>query len=163
MDGIVVPSEPVFSELKKIIQDLSLQYHSPCFDPHLTVLGDAGQDLKAIQKTVEKIVADMKKMKLSLGPLSFSTTYFQSAFVRVNSTASLMQLNLDLKKLLNMENDIFMPHMSLIYGNHDMKTREDIVKKTKLNNSLFVAEKMVVIPLKPDLNDWKPIFTIPLV
>ena len=158
----VIPPEPVFTRLSEIITDLSLRYKSPLFKPHMTVLGSIDQELNKIKEAVEKVAANNGDLKLSLGPISFSTTYFQSVFVRINSTAKLIQLNLDIKKLLHIENNVYMPHISLIYGNHDMKIRDEIATKIQLQNFVFTANEIVVIPDDAEPSKWKPIVTVPL-
>lgn len=156
----VIPPQPIFNEVSKVINDLSVEYKGPVFKPHMTVLGSIDRKLSDIRKAVETVANDTERLSLSLGPVSFSTTYFQSVLVRVNSTAQLTQLNLDIKKLLDIENNVFMPHISLMYGNHDMKTREKIAEKIKLQSSSFVADKIVIVPEKSEPEEWEPIVTI---
>ena len=156
----VIPPQPIFNEVSKVINDLSVEYKGPVFKPHMTVLGSIDRKLSDIRKAVETVANDTERLSLSLGPVSFSTTYFQSVLVRVNSTAQLTQLNLDIKKLLDIENNVFMPHISLMYGNHDMKTREKIAEKIKLRSSSFVADKIVIVPEKSEPEEWEPIVTI---
>ncbi|MCX6705675.1 MAG: hypothetical protein NTV24_01035 [Candidatus Woesebacteria bacterium] len=92
----IIPPQSVFDELSKIINDLSIVQNGPVFKPHMTILGSIDRELSDIQKAVETVAKGTEKLNLSLGPVSFSTTYFQSVLVRVNSTAQLMQLNLDI-------------------------------------------------------------------
>lgn len=157
----IIPPQPIFNEVSKVISDLSVEYKGPVFKPHITILGSIDRELDDIQKAVETVANDTEKLTLSLGPISFSTTYFQSVLVRINSTAQLMQLNLDIKKLLDIENNVFMPHISLMYGNHDMKTREKIAEKINLQSSSFIANEIVIIPEKSDPKEWEPVVTIP--
>jgi 2'-5' RNA ligase len=156
----IIPPQPVFDELNKVIKNLSVEYNGPVFKPHMTILGTIDRELSDIQKAVETAVKGLKKLDLSLGPGSFSTTYFQSVLVRVNSTTQLMQLNLDIKKGLDIENNVFMPHISLMYGNHDMETREKVAGKIKLQGSSFIADEIVIIPEKSEPKEWEPIVTI---
>ncbi|MBI5355989.1 hypothetical protein HZB78_00045 [Candidatus Collierbacteria bacterium] len=156
----IIPPEPIFSQLSKIINELSLKYNCPVFKPHLTILGNMDHELSEIKQVVEKIVSDLDDLNLSFGPVSFSTTYFQSVLIRVNSTAKLMQLHFDIKKLLKNENIVYMPHISLMYGNHDMETREKIASGLSLNLSSFTAKQVVIIPEKPKPVDWKPVAII---
>lgn len=159
----IIPPQPVFDELNEVIKDLSVEYNGPVFKPHMTILGSIDRELSDIQKAVETVAKNTKKLNLSLGPVSFSTTYFQSVLVRVDSTAQLMQLNLDIKKLLDIENNVFMPHISLMYGNHDMEIREKIAAKIKLQSNSFIATEIVIIPEKSEPKEWEPITTIPFV
>lgn len=159
----IIPPQPVFDELNKIISDLSVEYKSPIFKSHMTLLGSTECELDTIRKAVEAVAKSTKKLNLTLGPISFSTTYYQSVLVRVDSTAGLMQLNLDLKDALGIKNNVFMPHISLMYGDHDMKTREEIAAKIKLQNTSFVADGIVIVPVaeKSKPEDWEPVVTIP--
>lgn len=156
----IIPPEPVFSQLSKTISELSFKYRCPIFVPHLTVLGNIDHELSEIKQVVEKIVSDLDSLNLSFGPVSFSTTYFQSVLIRINSTAKLMQLHFDIKKLLKNENIVYMPHVSLMYGNHDMETRERIALGLNLHPRSFIAKQVVIIPEKPKPVDWKPAATV---
>ncbi len=156
----IIPSEPVFSELDNVISSLAEKYNAPVFHPHLTILSSVEKSLQEIQQTIERAVVNFEPWQLSLGPVSFSTTYFQSVFVRVNSIAPLMNINLSLKKAFGFENSVYMPHISLLYGDHDMKTREKITKEITIKNSTFTAYKVAIIPDDSDPINWKPIATI---
>lgn len=156
----IIPPEPIFGKLSKIISELSSKYRCPIFAPHLTVLGNIDHELSEIKQAAEKIVSKLDDLNLSFGPVSFSTTYFQSVLIRINSTAKLMQLHFDIKKLLKDENIVYMPHISLMYGNHDMETREKIASGLNLHLSSFIAKQVVIIPEKPRPVDWKPVATI---
>ncbi|KKT58593.1 MAG: hypothetical protein UX91_C0006G0130 [Candidatus Amesbacteria bacterium GW2011_GWB1_47_19] len=49
----------------------------------------------------------------------------------------------------------FEPHMSLIYGDHQMKLREKIASEVKLPANLsFKVKKLVVTPCTNDPKDW---------
>jgi 2'-5' RNA ligase len=157
----VVPPEPIFSQLQEIIDSLSQKYDSPRFNPHMTILGTVDRKLEDVQNAAKVLVGKLSNLKLSLGPVSFSTTYYQSVFVRVISTTQLMQLNLDLKKSLNLENSVFMPHISLFYGDHDMKTREKIASGTKIEPVTFSISKLLIIPENSTPLEWQPVATIP--
>jgi hypothetical protein len=127
----------------------------------LTILGNIDHELSEIKQAVKKIVSDLDDLNLSFGPVSFSTTYFQSVLIRINSTAKLMQLHFDIKKLLKNENIVYMPHISLMYGNHDMETREKVALGLNFHLSTFIARQIAIIPEKPKPTDWKPVAIVP--
>lgn len=127
----------------------------------MTLLGDIDRDLSEIEQKIKELATGLNKLELSLGPVSFSTTYFQSVFIRINSTAKPMQLNLEAKKLLNTENNVFMPHMSLLYGDPDMVTREKAAPSVKLAGSSFTVNNFIIKTTTDDPKDWKIVATIP--
>ena len=158
----IIPPEPIFTTLQKVITELSQKYQGPLFSPHMTVAALPELEPAEITKRIESIAKKLHPLELSIGPVSFSTTYFQSVFARVNSTAELTQLNLDIKDLFEIENDVYMPHISLLYGNHDMKIRERITKEIHLPPLSFVGQELAIIPHSENIGEWIPVEKIPL-
>lgn len=156
----VIPPEPIFSQLKNTIDELSRKYNGPVFESHMTLLGNINNELPEIEQKVKELATHVDKLELSFGSVSFSTTYFQSVFVRVNSTAELMQLNLNAKEIFSMGNDVFMPHISLLYGNHDMAIREEAASSLHFPASSFVVKEFVIIPAVADPDQWEHSATI---
>lgn len=159
----VVPAEPVKYLLQEIILDLSKKYKTPNFEPHMTLLGDIEVKEEEILAGTKKLAAGLKPFTLTLGEVSFSTTYFQSVLVRVKSNAKLMQANLLAKQIFNLPNNLFMPHVSLMYGVDEMETREKIASEIKLPAGLsFQADKIIITPTTKDPKDWKHLTEIDL-
>lgn len=154
----ITPQGEIQSKLSEIITDLSKKYDAPDFEPHMTLLGDIDLDEETVLEKTEQLVSELKKFPLTLREISFSTTYFQSVFVRVKSTSVLMNANLKAKEIFEYDNSVFMPHISLIYGEHDMVLREKIAAEIKLSENLsFTAEKLVIVPSTLNPDDWRPI------
>lgn len=95
----IIPPLKTKSILQKIILDLSKKYETPGFEPHMTLLGDIEVAEKEILEGTKKLAAGLKPFTLTLREVSFSTTYFQSVFVRVKSNDKLMQANLAAKQI----------------------------------------------------------------
>ncbi len=157
----VIPSESVNITLQKIIDQLSKEFGGPLFEPHMTIIGGINQGLSEIEEKTYKIAQTLNTLELTLGPVSFSTTYFQNVLVRVNSTALLMQLNLDFKKVFGEENSVFMPHISLLYGNQNMETRERATSAFRLSPLTFTSSEFIITPSTPNPSDWKHAAAIP--
>lgn len=157
----IVPPEPLYSQLKNIIRELSIRYDSPLFEPHMTLLGNIDSELPHIKSKLALLASRIDQFTLKLDSVSFSTTYFQSVFVRVHSTAQLLQLNLEAKKMFGMENDVFMPHISLLYGEHEMRIREKAVSEVQISSASFVVDSFVLTPATIDPNTWEHVAVIP--
>lgn len=158
----IIPPDPLYSYLQKIIIELTEEYGSPVFEPHLTLLSGITEDLPTIVEKMTSIASTGSPLELSLGPVSFSTTYFQSVLVRVNSTAPLLQLHLDILKTFGFETGVFMPHMSLMYGDLPMPLREKIAQSISLQPHSFLAQECVVMSAEPDPREWRQLAAIPL-
>lgn len=157
----IIPPTPVKSTLSEVIKNLAEEFNGPVFEPHMTILGNIKIELPIIINGLQEVAKNLTKLNLSLGPASFSTTYFQNALVRVNSTAELMRLNIDLKNKFNLANDVFMPHISLLYGEQDMRTREVATSKIPNLESEFNIEEFIVTPSRPNPDEWVHSAVIP--
>ena len=141
--------------MQEIITNLSAKYDSPDFEPHITLLGGISSDLESLKQKTELLISKLKPFPVLFSEVSFSTTYFQSVLVRVKATAALMNANMLAKAIYKVDNNVFMPHLSLIYGDHDMKTREKIVSEVVLpKNISFKVSKLAIIPSTQNPNDW---------
>lgn len=158
----LIPPEPVYSKVQQVINSLAEKYQSPIIEPHITVLGKIEKDFPEIKENIVKLTRSLQPLHLKLGPISFSTTYYQSVFVRIESSAELLALNLRAKQIFERKNDVYMPHASLLYGDHNMKFREKVASGLQLPMLDFVVKKLVVVPSLPDPKDWKHLITINL-
>lgn len=159
----IVPPSNIKRPIENIILQLSNKCQSPRFEPHMTLLGDVGFDEKTVIQKTKKLALKIKPFMLTLGETSFSTTEFQSVFIRVKSTAELMEANLRAQEIFQVNNNVFMPHISLLYGNHKMKMREKIASEIQLPNKFsFKAEKIIVVPSTRNPSEWKHLAEISL-
>lgn len=151
----VIPPPEIKQILEDVIRDLGDKYKGPYFEPHMTLLGHILCNKEDVVEKTKILCKDVKPFEISLGEISFSTTYFQSVFARIKSSASLMELNLKAKEVFKLKNSLFMPHMSLLYGDHQMELREKIASEVKLPANLsFKVEKLVVTSCVNDPKDW---------
>jgi 2'-5' RNA ligase len=158
----IIPSSSLKKSLDEIILKLAEKYKSPKFEAHMTLLGDIDSDEETIIQKTKRFASKIKTFPLELGEISFSTTYFQSVFVRVKSTAKLLDANLKAKRIFRMDNNVFMPHISLLYGNHGMILREKIVSEIELSKTKdFKADNIIIVPSTNNPNEWKHLAKIP--
>lgn len=159
----IIPSSELKKSLDGIIKGLSKKYKFPEFEAHMTLLGDVNLEKKIMIQKARELSNSIKPFTVQLGEISFSTTYFQSVFVRVNATASLMEANLKAKEIFKVDNKVFMPHISLLYGNHSMNLREKITAEIKLpKNKFFKANSIIVVPSTKNPAEWKHLAEISL-
>lgn len=154
----IVPEGQVYKKIDRLIKDLVGKYNAPVFKPHMTLLGATLGGEKEIVKKTRKLAKSLQPFKLTLGEIDFSNTYFQSVFVRVKATAFLMKAYIKTQKLFNKDrNSLFMPHISLMYGDHVMSLREKIAKRIKLPKLSFMAKSIFVYEtfLNVEPIEWK--------
>lgn len=159
----IEPPQNIAKILQDIVDKLGHEFNGPVFQPHMTLLGDIpGKEEEILEKAV-LLAKELEPFEIELGEVSFSTTYYRNVFIRVKSSAKLMDANMKAKEIYGYENDIFMPHMSLLYGNHDVETREKIANQVQIPKGLsFTVDNLVLVPNTPVTPDWKPVAVLPL-
>lgn len=153
-----MPGGKTQQKLNQVVKSLAKKYNAPVFEPHMTLLGGIQENEEMVVKRTERLVSQLRPFRLTLGKIEFSTTYFQSVFIRVNATACLMEAYIKTQKLFNKDKDtLFMPHISLMYGNHKMSLREKIAQKIKLPKLSFAAKSICVYKTLSgaDPKEWK--------
>ncbi|OGC47694.1 hypothetical protein A2886_02875 [candidate division WWE3 bacterium RIFCSPHIGHO2_01_FULL_42_13] len=151
----LVPPARVGEILQKVITNLSEKHNSPNFEPHITLLNNVFSDLETVKQKAKLLASKLKPILISLGEVSFGANYFQSVFIRVKATAELMDLYTLAKEIYLADDNVFMPHMSLIYGNQTMEERKRITSAIELPKDIsFEASKLVIVPGTENPDDW---------
>ena len=146
----IVPENISYQELEKIIEKYGEKYNSPLFTPHMTIHGVVSSTDEEVVKIVEKAVKETKPFGLEIGEVEFSSTYHQCIFARVKTNANLFNAYTSLRKAFGAEEKhVFMPHISLVYGDFDMEEREKIIKEIEVKNKNFEATKILLLEQIP--------------
>ncbi len=152
----VVPPTKIKQQLETVINQLSNEYNAPRFEAHMTILGGFDEEEKEMLNKARQIAKKIKPFVLSLDKVSCSTTYVQNVLVRVTVTKEVLEANMVAKKVMKKENDMFMPHISLMYGDHTMKERAEIALKINLPREIsFDVSKLVVMETGANIEKWK--------
>lgn len=160
---ITVPKGEVYSTFEKLIDSYGKQLHTPTYPTHLTLMHALEGTENHIVSRVEKFASSIKPFTVEVGKVEFSTTFFQCVFARVNATAELLNTHLALKTALgSQEKHVFMPHISIIYGDLPMETREQISKEITLPTLSFIVDHVTVVNGdNPYPKTWEVIKRIP--
>lgn len=132
----------------KKIQAVYQPLTTPKFEPHITIIGAVTLkgEIKSILKVVEAVVKNLRPIPIELTEISSSTTYFQCVFARVKPTLELFRAHQLIKSALrHSDPSMYVPHMSLVYGNLKLEERFKIAESIKLPVTNFTADRISVI------------------
>lgn len=142
--------------LFKVTSQLAKRHNGPVFEPHLTILGDVDLSLETLSDKINKVVQKTRVLILETSTVEYSSTYFQCVFVRVKPTPDLMQLYDNLKQNLGLtKSSVFMPHISLLYGDFPYQERHKIANSLRLETQVFSSESIVITPSGADVTPDK--------
>lgn len=161
--GMVAP--PLHNELAELVGFGVQQGWTPDFEPHCTIVGSWTAEPDQFIAQVKAVAPQFSALPIELGEVGISTTYFQNVFVRVMTTAALMELHLAIKTaLLDTREYFFMPHISLVYGNQAPSQRQTMATelKPKLKITSGWLDRLVITPSTPDPASWHHLAEIKL-
>lgn len=130
----LIPSSPAYADLKRRIKELSLKYSTPCFEPHVTLIGLAqAETLSDAQATelVEPLARVLKPHAMILRHIEHKDEYYKSIYAKVElspeATAAGEEGRRFYRQIFNEEPADYFPHMSLFYGDMTIEQIERII------------------------------------
>lgn len=145
---VAVPNKSSFNKLQQIINEIAQKHHSVIFEPHMTLYGRfTGEKEWAIDKT-KQLSEQLKQLPGTTSSIEMSTTFYQCVFARIKTTKEIINAHLMTRKIFNIdEYHVFMPHISLVYGDFDIETRQDIIDQIKFPEIELVLESIQLLDI----------------
>jgi len=149
----LLPPKKIQAEYQPLIDKYSKRLKTPSFEPHITIFGGVKEDEKKIVKKVERITSKLKPIQITFSDITVSTTYHQCVFARVKPTTYLLDTHLEFKATLgDLGKKMYVPHMSLVYGNMSTKEKNEIADEIKLTTNSFKADRFCLV----NTDDFNP-------
>lgn len=156
--------QDIKQQLETVVRSLAEKHKSPIFEPHITLISQVTGTEEHVTNQVKVLAKNTKAFNLGLTDVDYSTTYYQSVFVRITTSLPLIKLRMQAQKIFDIDG-FYMPHTSLVYGNFPPKVREKIAKSIKLPRLKFKVDTLVVTPSGESVKspqDWIHLASISL-
>ncbi len=108
---VPAPADEAF--LRDAIVELAARFGTPPFAPHLTIRGDTGAPVAALEAAITAAAAVVAAFSEAVAALETGEAYFRSFYARFPIGAPLAALK---QRLDPTAAETFMPHVSLLYG-----------------------------------------------
>jgi 2'-5' RNA ligase len=126
----LMPKGHVADELQTLVADLCRKHMTPSFQPHVTLIGSI--DLpraEAVSKT-KTLARAIRPFVVKLNELAYLDEYFRCVFIKAAKTEGLMHAHSTARKMFEQKNEEdYMPHLSLVYGDLNRQTKKNIIRK----------------------------------
>jgi 2'-5' RNA ligase len=100
-----------------IVGSLARRFHSPVFQPHLTLVEDMPRSCEELKPILEQAAEGMAPFEAPIESVEESALYYRSFYARFRVTPQLRALKERAVKLFGVGSvETFMPHISLAYG-----------------------------------------------
>ena len=125
-----MPQGSAHETLANLILNLSKDYSSPKFTPHVTLLGNLCGSEEELETKASRLATTLAPYTMRLTKVEYLDEYFRSLFFRVEASSQVIQANLKAKDLFNRQNDPeYFPHLSIMYGDFSANTKEAIIER----------------------------------
>lgn len=151
----LMPDQKVSAWAEIIIKKLGSEHNVPVFEPHATILGSSDLPVSELKEIGNKLASEFKPFEVVIDKIDYNLTYYQCVFAKLKSNPTLFDLCQRSRELEGRDESIFMPHISLLYANIDIKKRAEIAESIELEQRSFTASKLVLTPSTPDPSEWK--------
>lgn len=149
----VEPTTKDSKYLRQIICKLGKKYHSPTFNPHITVYSGV-QNASAAKSAIQNC-KDMKKFTVKTTNLAFSDNLWKTVFINVGKNRKLKQIHGIVKKNIPQSPKYELnPHISLIYKKLNASEKQGIIDDLKIKQK-FTFDKITVIASSKNVEKWK--------
>lgn len=153
------PFGEVGFELRQQIKELSRQYNSPMFYPHVTLLGGLDMHETKLVQLTDTLAHSLAPFTIYLKKGDARSRYFQSLFIRVQKTEPLLKAHNVASELFDFEEDEeYFPHLSLMYGKQKTKEKQKLLNVMGRSfNMQFDVHSVLLIKTGDDVHKWEKI------
>lgn len=160
----LMPRGHVADELQTLIADLSRKHMTPTFEPHVTLIGSLNlPKAEAVSKTKE-LATQVKPFIVTLSEVAYLDQYFRCVFIKAERTTGLMTAHLTARDLfVYQQDDDYMPHLSLVYGDLQRTTKRAIVQHIGVETTIeFLVEELYLYCTDGPPKDWYCVLEAPI-
>ncbi len=149
-------------ELQKKVQKT---IKSPTFKPHLTVSGPINliENRDILKKKFYELSKQIEPIVTNNLSFDYQNQYFQSFYIKIEKSNDLLKLKDSIDKkygFLNNNNQTYMPHISLAYGNIPIKSKIKIMNSLGKLQKNFLANRISLIYANEEKLIWKKVVSI---
>jgi hypothetical protein len=161
----LIPAEEETRLLEGIIHRLANQFHTPAFQPHLTLTTIPSDQIDNPETLLEHLAAKTTALALECsGTPIAGERYNQALILPYKLSAELTTIVSSLHPQHRVPPD-YLPHVSLLYDNLDQESGLNLSREIQLERSTFHFNRISVIKIGPkttsadDVLSWQTIAT----
>ncbi len=159
-------SSEAYKLLSHLISQVAMEYLTPIFIPHVTLLGNIDRSGRPEQYACEKarLLADeLSPFEIKLDGIGSNDTYFQILFFSVKQTPAVINANAVAQKVFAVSRGKYFPHLSIAYG--DLYNHTDALKRLAsqhpANELCFLTHGVDLWRTEGPVREWYRIATFP--
>ena len=138
----LIPDAPHFYDLSQIIVDFARLYRGPLFDPHVTL---------GTSRTLKQPPPRLPPINLQFSHVASDDHPFRSLYYCCVANPYLNRCH----KHYMPSSRTYLPHLSLLYGQHSNARRNDWVQNTPLYTHKITCSEIWTVLGGPKVEQWR--------
>jgi 2'-5' RNA ligase len=152
-----LPQGELFDNLQNTINTLAQKYNGAKFEPHLTLLAriPKADEAELITKT-EKLAGMMKPFEVEPKEIRAEDAYFRALYCKAEPNAKMEEYHQKALEMFGVQDaNVYMPHLSLYYGNVPQFIKDEMIATLLLPSSMkFLVDKVYLYQTEGEAPDW---------
>jgi len=152
-----LPSGELFDNLQNITSMFAEKYDGAKFEPHLTLLARIPRvdEAELIVKT-KKLASIMESFEIELKEVCTEDTYFRALYCKAEPNAKMEEYHQRALEIFDVQDvNVYMPHLSLYYGNIPQSTKDEMIALLSLPASMkFLVDRVYLYRTEGEAPDW---------
>tara|TARA_S200000501_G_scaffold373106_1_gene419511 strand:+ start:1280 stop:1792 length:513 start_codon:yes stop_codon:yes gene_type:complete len=142
--------------LNEIKAKVQRELKSPFFNTHITLTGPYSNIDKPFLNKLKTFAESNPILKLNINGYDFKQEMFKSFYISIKNSRNLKQFRKNICELnkFALENN-YSPHISLSYGNHEIKEKKILISKLPVFKKSIKMSKIALVEVDEDINLWK--------
>jgi len=143
-------------------QTIDNKLKGPAFPVHMTLTGQFDLNLSKVKVLEEEMANAIDPIEISYKGYGMKDYFFQAFYVKVNLSQDLQSTRSKICDMLKIENEEFMPHLSLYYGKQALEKKQSLLTELPDIEGSFMAETFYLVSFDPENIEWKILNSINL-
>lgn len=151
-------------ELQLIIDQLSSEFNSISFKPHLTLLPGIEHKENLMEK-FSTLLSEINKFDLVVKDINLSEEFYKSVFLEVEKSEPLVELFSKANELFKAKKELseFIPHISLLYSDLPADIKKAIADGYRnFKSRKFSVDKVSLVLTEGIPSEWEEIISVQL-
>ena len=152
--GLFPSKETIFlNEIKAKVQS---KLKSPFFETHITLTGPYFYINNIFLNKLKAFAENNSEILLNVGGYEFKQELFRSFYISIKNSSRLKELRKNIYELNSFDiGNNYCPHISLTYGNHEIKEKKELITKLPKLSKPIRMSKIALVEVDEDINLWE--------
>ena len=136
-------------------QTIDNKLKGPNFPIHMTLSGKIDLNKTDEKGIEEKMVNNFSPFEVFFKGYGMKDYFFQAFYVEVNLNQDLKEVRSKICDILKLEDEEFMPHLSLYYGKKSLEEKQSLLSELPEIEGSFITETFYLVSFDPKNIEWK--------